>query len=436
MSYDSSLPVPDEPVRLALIGAGHRASGHYGPALSALAPWLDVVAVCDPIEEHADDLAMDLGAEPYYNIHELVADSPMEAAHAVTPIPSHHSISVYLSRNGVHNMVETSMASSLAQAREMVATADKNDVVHRVSENFFRKSIDRIVQQIMWQGGLEGINRIFCYNDHTGYHNCSRWIVFMQDHPTWVQAIEHEIPTAPFDSSPQRHHESETFRGWFFGFPEDRMVVDQAANIKAFLGRHPRPGYTEWQGKRGTVVNRAIQDRPHDGSSAYSKETHGEIRYCSDEALTLGGNAGRADEFYPIHHEITDDDWERTWVETPDGRELSYENPLRLTELCDTQAEIDEIEVPYDIEIMGHLVDFALAVRGIDEGEFVAEDALAAMEMRRGARESALHDGRRIELPIEGELAVDRRAHDEIRERFDADPLNVDEMLAVTYPKP
>lgn len=432
----ANMPTPEEPVKLALIGAGSRVSTHYRPILTALDSWFEVVAVCDPKRENANQLAEDLGVEPFYDIHELIAQRPMEAAVAVTPIPSHHSLSVYLSRNGIHNMVETTMANSLIQGREMVDTAQKNNVVFRVAENFFRKPIDRIVQEIMQSNGLEGIKRIFCYNDHTGFHNNSRWITFTQQHPEWVQSVEHEMPTASFQSSRVRFHDSETFSNRLFKFPDGTMVIDQASNIKAFLGRHPRPGYTEWHGERGTIVNRAVQDRPHDGRSAYSKTTEAEIRYCSDEALELSGNAGRADTFCPIESEMSNDDWIRTHVELPSGQELAYENPLRLSELCGTDEERDQIEVPYDIEIMGHLVDFSLAVRGIRDGEFTDEDALAAMMMEMGAKESALQGGRRIHLPIEDDLEADERAHDEVREEFGVDPLDVDGMLEITYPKP
>ncbi|MFB6138351.1 MAG: Gfo/Idh/MocA family protein [Halobacteriaceae archaeon] len=428
-------PIPDEPVTLALVGAGSRSSTHYAPALRALEPWYDFVAVCDPVEEHADEFAAELGIEAYYDIHKLVDDRPMEAAIAVTPIDSHHSISVYLSRNGVNNMVETTMARSLTQAREMVETARENDVTFRVAENFFRKPIDRIVQTIMAEDAIEGIRRIFCYNDHTGYHNNSRWIRFF-DRAEWVQSVEHTIPTAPFDESRQRHHEEETFRGRYFGFPDGELVVDQASNIKAFLGRHPRPGYTEWQGRQGTIVQRAVTDRPHDGRSAYSSAAETEIRYTSDEALKLSVNAGRPDVYTDIENEFTEDDWVRTTAELPDGSTLSYENPLRLSELCADQAHRDELEVPYDIEIMGHLVDFALAVRGIREGEFTDEDALSAMEMEVGAKESARRDGERVDLPVEGDLPVDEDIHAAQREKHGVDPLDVDEMLALTYPKP
>lgn len=428
-----NMPTPDEPVQLALIGAGQRTSTQYQPLFNALHPWIEVVAVCDPVREHTDALAAELGVEAYYDIYELVEERPMEATVAVTPIPSHHSISLLMSQNGVHNMVETTIASSLIQARQMVDAARENDVVFRVAENFFRKPIDRIVQQIMWNDGLEGIKRIFSYDSHTGYHNNSRWLTFAREHPIWVQSIEHEMPTVSFHSTPQRFHDSETFRSRYFAFPDGLMVADQAANIKGFLGRHPRPGYTEWQGERGTVVYRGLQSEA-DGSDlgGFDDDPDAEVRYCSDNALENG--AGRTYSRYPIETEIVDNDWIETSVNLPSGR-LAYENPLRLSKLCETTEQKDEIRVTYGIEIMGHLVDFALAVRGIREGEYTDEDALAAMMMEMGARESSLQEGRRIHLPIEDDLEADKKVHDNLESEYGVDPLDADEMLGIAYPK-
>lgn len=51
------LPIPQAPVRMALIGAGNRSHKIYRPLFEDLKPWIDLVAVCDPIKENADDLA-------------------------------------------------------------------------------------------------------------------------------------------------------------------------------------------------------------------------------------------------------------------------------------------------------------------------------------------------------------------------------------------
>ena len=52
----------DTPLKLALIGAGNRASTIYAPIPPHLKQWAEVVAVCDPVAEHADAMSARLGA--------------------------------------------------------------------------------------------------------------------------------------------------------------------------------------------------------------------------------------------------------------------------------------------------------------------------------------------------------------------------------------
>ena len=101
----SHIPIPKEPLKLGLIGAGNRSRNHYCKVFESLAPWVEVVAVCDPVKDNCDTAAKMLNVKAYYDIYQLIKDKPMEAALVVTPIPSHHSISVYLSSHGIHNML-------------------------------------------------------------------------------------------------------------------------------------------------------------------------------------------------------------------------------------------------------------------------------------------------------------------------------------------
>jgi len=142
------LPTPAEPLRLALIGAGNRAQVTYQPLWEALRPWCRPSAVCDPVKENSDNLAAALGVPAYTDIRQLVRDRPMEAALVVTPVPSHHSISVFLSSNGIPNHTETTWASMVCQAKEMLVVARQNNVIVRVAENFFRMPIDRFAQTV------------------------------------------------------------------------------------------------------------------------------------------------------------------------------------------------------------------------------------------------------------------------------------------------
>ena len=243
-----------KPLEIALIGAGNRSQTVYAPIFKELAPWVRLVAVCDPVKQNADALAERLDTQAFYSLQALVQSQSVEAALVVAPIDVHYASSAYLSAHGIHHHVETSMCSLLSQAQEMVKQARDNKVVLRIAENFFRFPFDRIAKEIDKTGFLGPIKRITSIHDHTGYHNNSRWLHFYGAYPEAAQAIKHTMPTAPHYEAPHRFHTDETFRAHFFFFPDDRLVTDMAGNIKGMLGRYPRPGYTELNGARGTIV--------------------------------------------------------------------------------------------------------------------------------------------------------------------------------------
>ena len=61
-----------------------------------------------------------------------------------------------------------------------------------------------------------------------------------------------------------------------------------------------------------------------------------------------------------------------------------------------------------------------------------------AMMMEVATRESALQDGRRLSLPLpsEGELESEARLRAEEKQRYGVDPLDIEGMLAISYPRP
>jgi len=427
----SQIPVPDEPLRVAIIGTGTRSQTVYKPLLPVLEPWVKVAAVCDPVKEHADAMADELGVPAYYDIRQLAKDRPMEAAIIITPVPSHHSLSVFMSDNGIHSLCETTWCSMVCQARDMIGRAREKNLVVRVAENFFRFPVDRFSQAVRDSGYLGCIGRIFSYADHTGYHNNSRWIAFAGCRPDWVQCIEHEMAHPAFYSMPQRRHETEALKSRFFHFPNDFVVMDTGSgHVKGHLGRHPRPGYTEWHGERGTMVYRA--------SGAYWGGEQGELRRVSDQKLApaqvAAGNlwgGGVADEITPVVMEKKNGQWMSIYADTPTGL-IEYVNP---NPSCAAVGKI-HMNYWYGDAIIGHVIDFALAVRGLKQSEFDEEDAMMSLMMELGARESALNEGRRIRLPLEGDLEADALTRASEREKFGVDPLDVEAMLAVSFPRP
>ncbi len=77
-----------------------------------------------------------------------------------------------------------------------------------------------------------------------------------------------------------------------------------------------------------------------------------------------------------------------------------------------------------------------MAVRGLRDSEFDEQDAMMSLMMDVGARESALKDGKRIALPLEGESEVDHTSQERLRRRFGVDPMDIEAMLSITSLKP
>ena len=234
-----------------------------------------------------------------------------------------------------------------------------------------------------------------------------------------------------FYSMPQRRHEKETLKARFFHFPNDLLVMDVGSgHVKGHLGRHPRPGYTEFQGERGTLVHRAP------GVNWGNEQT--ELRFVSDAKLApaqeAAGNlwgGGYADVVTPVVHDTTGDVWTGMHADTPTGR-IEYVSPLMSYARMGKVNDRDW----YGVAVMDHVVDFALAVKGLRDSEFTAEDALMSEMMEIGAHESALQEGRRIRLPIEGDLESDALTREAQRKQFGCDPLDVEAMLSVSFPRP
>jgi hypothetical protein len=144
---------------------------------------------------------------------------------------------------------------------------------------------------------------------------------------------------------------------------------------------------------------------------------------------TIAASIGRADQVFPIFQVNENSVWLSSYVDLPIGR-VEYVNELRPV------GPPGHYQPYYGACIMGHIVDFALAVRGVSPSEYTDEDAVMAMMMEVGTRESALRGGIKLDLPLTGELESEERVRQAQKEQYGVDPLDVEGMLAISYPRP
>jgi predicted dehydrogenase len=110
---------PDRPIRLAVVGVGHLGR-HHARVASSL-PGVRLVGIYDHNSERASEVARELHAPAFSGLEEVAAAS--EAAVVATPTVSHLEISGFLLERGLDVLVEKPIASSLAEADELLARA-------------------------------------------------------------------------------------------------------------------------------------------------------------------------------------------------------------------------------------------------------------------------------------------------------------------------
>ena len=60
----SEIPIPSDPLKVALASPGNRARRHHCSGLRFLGLWVNVVVVCNLVEENFEAIATMLGVQP------------------------------------------------------------------------------------------------------------------------------------------------------------------------------------------------------------------------------------------------------------------------------------------------------------------------------------------------------------------------------------
>jgi len=127
----SPASVDDDPkpqrIRVGVIGCGS-VSGAYLPQLAS-SPHVELVSTCDLIVERAAQRARRFGVPKHYaDIDAMLAGAPFELLVNLTDMQAHEDLNRRALEAGKHVWSEKPIASSLAAARGLVATAKERGV--------------------------------------------------------------------------------------------------------------------------------------------------------------------------------------------------------------------------------------------------------------------------------------------------------------------
>ena len=113
-------------LKFALIGTGGIAQT-YAQAFQT-SSCCQLVAVADVRKESADAFAEPFGAKSYDNYKTLAENETIDAVIVSTPPNSHPEIAMYFMQRGTNVLCEKPLCLSVAEAKEMIACAEKSNV--------------------------------------------------------------------------------------------------------------------------------------------------------------------------------------------------------------------------------------------------------------------------------------------------------------------
>jgi len=113
---------------LAVVGVGHLGKIHA--RLLKQLPQAELVGVVDSSETARNQVAAELQTSAYADIHSLLGR--IDAAIVATPTRLHHALAVDLLRCGVHVFVEKPITLNVADADDLIATAEAKNLVLQV----------------------------------------------------------------------------------------------------------------------------------------------------------------------------------------------------------------------------------------------------------------------------------------------------------------
>jgi len=137
-------PVTNRKIRLGFIGCGRISNKHF-EALEQHLNDIEVVAVCDTVEERATEAAQKMTATPYTNIQEMLDTENLDIVTVATPNGLHPEHIMQVADAGIHVVTEKPMAITLEDGIKINAYCkEKNVQLFVIHQNRLNDTIQEV----------------------------------------------------------------------------------------------------------------------------------------------------------------------------------------------------------------------------------------------------------------------------------------------------
>lgn len=178
-------------IRAGLIGCGSVALIGVLPQLSEpdARERLELVALCDVVEARAREAAARFNVpHAYADAGELIARDDIDLVLITTPIPFHYSYAMRALEAGKHVYVQKTMATTFAQAREMVTTARERGLTLVAAPGQMLNPVLQQIKTLVREGALGKV--YWAFGSTGGWGHDFEWTrhgddVLTSVDPTW-----------------------------------------------------------------------------------------------------------------------------------------------------------------------------------------------------------------------------------------------------------
>jgi predicted dehydrogenase len=146
--------------RMRLVQIGLGSFGRKWAGVVRASDGFELAAAVDPVETSRDWMTATLGLAPgncLSSLDQALERTDWEAALVVTPPETHHAVATTALRAGKHVLLEKPLATTLADARDLVATAAEHERVLMVSQNYRFRAPARAVQNLIKSGEIGAV---------------------------------------------------------------------------------------------------------------------------------------------------------------------------------------------------------------------------------------------------------------------------------------
>ncbi|MDX5474009.1 MAG: Gfo/Idh/MocA family oxidoreductase [Bacillaceae bacterium] len=158
-------------LKIGVIGCGSIAKHRHLPEY-ANNEHVEIVAVCDIVEERVNAFAEQYNAEAYTNYEELLANPDIDAVSVCTPNYLHAPVSIAALKAGKHVLCEKPMATSKEEAEEMIQVAKQTNKKLMIAHNQRFVPSHQKARQLVASGEL---GKIYSFRTAFGHGGPEGW---------------------------------------------------------------------------------------------------------------------------------------------------------------------------------------------------------------------------------------------------------------------